>query len=335
MTTRFERTSWAGPARNVVVCIDGTWNHDEQTDSSGRKSPTNVAKLRAALVQDDTAQVVGYFRGLGNKKEHWIVGQLLGGVFGAGAYVLLRSIDCWLTENWRPGDALSIFGFSRGAALARMLANSVRKRGIAKRIVFRTQRIAGKGSQTRLRAYRHEPVRDVPVGFLGCWDTVASFGIPIDIAGIPFQQINVFKDFTVSSNVDQAVHCLALDEERHAFVHTPMDARPNVEEVWFAGGHCDVGGGTAETGLSDTALEFMVARAEQKALRFASDWRAMVGLAADATGPIHRIVAPGGSERREAGADAKVHVSVRERIRRVPGYAPSALPSLDKVVWVR
>ncbi|MFO1489085.1 MAG: DUF2235 domain-containing protein, partial [Verrucomicrobiota bacterium] len=35
-----------------------------------------------------------------------------------------------------------------------------------------------------------------------------------------------------------------------------------MEQMWFTGAHSDVGGGYAETGLSDVTLEWMVGRAE-------------------------------------------------------------------------
>jgi hypothetical protein len=44
-----------------------------------------------------------------------------------------------------------------------------------------------------------------------------------------------------------------------------------IEEIWFAGGHADVGGGYAERRLADVTLRFMMARAAQRGLLFAGD----------------------------------------------------------------
>ncbi len=41
-----------------------------------------------------------------------------------------------------------------------------------------------------------------------------------------------------------------------------------VKQVWFEGAHSDVGGGYAETGLSDTALLWMVGEASKQGLAF-------------------------------------------------------------------
>jgi hypothetical protein len=43
---------------------------------------------------------------------------------------------------------------------------------------------------------------------------------------------------------------------------------PRVKQVWFEGCHSDVGGGYKDTGLSDTALLWMVAEANEQGLAF-------------------------------------------------------------------
>lgn len=331
---QFQRTSYKGPARNVVVCLDGTGQFEEQTDDEGRLTPTNVAKIKEALIQDERKQVVGYFRGLGNKKDHWILGQLFGGAVGNGAYALLLEVQCWLCTNYRPGDRLSIFGFSRGAALARMLANSVRKTGIPEEIVFKRKNIGGtKNGHSTIKAYLHNRVLDVPVTFMGCWDTVASFGIPLDVLGIPFQSINLFKDFHVSDNVKRAVHCLALDEKRNPFVHTPMEEERRIEEVWFAGWHSDIGGGNFDDGLSDITLEFMVKRANTNGLLFKPSWAQDVACQPNPEGGMHEDRL-GGVEVRRALPTAKVHTSVRDRQKAMKDYSPAAIPDLSRVQWI-
>jgi Uncharacterized alpha/beta hydrolase domain (DUF2235) len=40
------------------------------------------------------------------------------------------------------------------------------------------------------------------------------------------------------------------------------DAEGHVEQTWFAGVHCNVGGGYPDTGLSDEALIWMIARVQ-------------------------------------------------------------------------
>jgi hypothetical protein len=120
---------------------------------------------------------------------------------------------------------LSIFGFSRGAALARAFSNRF------------IDRCTKHGSKLLYQGY---PLR---INFLGLFDTVASFGVPSKNARIPFTE----RELVVSPAVERCVHYIAAHELRFSF---PVDLiRKNgrlagdwVEKV-FPGVHSDVGGG--------------------------------------------------------------------------------------------
>ena len=47
-----------------------------------------------------------------------------------------------------------------------------------------------------------------------------------------------------------------------------MNASDQVQEVWFSGGHGDVGGGLADTSLSDICLRYMINRAKEHEVVF-------------------------------------------------------------------
>jgi hypothetical protein len=122
---------------------------------------------------------------------------------------------------------LSIFGFSRGAALARAFSNQI----VAKSV--------NKGDELLYQGY---PLR---LGFMGIFDTVASFGVPANNARLPFCE----RDLIVPPAVERCVHFVAAHELRFSF---PVDLiRKNgmlagnwLEKV-FPGVHSDVGGGYA------------------------------------------------------------------------------------------
>ena len=60
---------------------------------------------------------------------------------------------------------------------------------------------------------------------------------------------------------------------RHRWVTSKPEDRPGVEQVWFAGAHSNVGGGYKESGLSDLALLWMIARvAKLTGLEFDDDY---------------------------------------------------------------
>lgn len=121
---------------------------------------------------------------------------------------------------------LSVFGFSRGAALARAFVNDMVKQF----------KVNADGQTT----YQGFPIR---IHFLGLFDTVASFGIPSLNVDSPFCERNL----VVPANVERCVHYVAAHEIRFSF---PVDLirkdgklRANWTEVAYPGVHSDVGGG--------------------------------------------------------------------------------------------
>src|SRR5262249_10490542 len=98
--------------------------------------------------------------------------------------------------------------------------------------------------------------RDVNVNFLGVFDTVEAFGVPIhelrtaiDWAIWPIS----FRNHVLPQKVLRARHALSLDDERTTFHPIRFDHETNdqrIKEVWFAGSHSDVGGGYPDGTLS-------------------------------------------------------------------------------------
>lgn len=110
------------------------------------------------------------------------------------------------------------------------------------------------------------------IKFIGVWDTVGALGNPLFLKGIASKK-NQFHDTELSTKIGFAYHALAIDEKRKNFEATlwrQQDGSINqvLEQVWFAGVHSDVGGGYPETGLSDIALEWMIAKAQNCQLKF-------------------------------------------------------------------
>jgi uncharacterized protein (DUF2235 family) len=279
---------------NVIVCCDGTWNTAEDRDG-GVPCPTNVVKIHNAIADIDGAgnrQTRYYHPGVGT--DGALVARLKGGALGDGLEKNVKSAYKWLAQIYRPGDAIFIFGFSRGAYTARYVAGMISAYGLAD---FATQTVADDAMWSLVDrvfdAVRNDadpltlagerffntpagasPRETTPVHFLGVWDTVGALGVPGDIAFLnlldnwrSFQ----FKDTVLSNNVRHARHAVAMDERRESFTPTlwaNAKDHPDARQLWFAGVHCDVGGGYAQTGLSDIALEWMMDEAEAQGLAF-------------------------------------------------------------------
>jgi uncharacterized protein (DUF2235 family) len=276
--------------KQLVVCCDGTWNVPDEV-RAGVAAPTNVAKLAlGVLAGEDSGQMLFYEPGVGTSPDE----HLLGGGFGYGLSQNIRNCYQFLAERYASGDQIYLFGFSRGAYTARSLAGLVRNCGIllaenADRVdeafAFYRDRTSqthpsAVASQLFRRMYSHD---DDHIHFIGVWDTVGALGIPTGLPGWDevskrykgWETLWGFHDTQLGSHVGFAYHALAIDEEREQFKPTlwtrdhPAGGQ-TLEQVWFAGVHTEVGGGSSDASLSDVTLLWMVQRARECGLAFTS-----------------------------------------------------------------
>ncbi len=138
-----------GEGRNLVLCVDGTWNDPSDIHEPG-KDATNVYKLAEAVDTDAGGQVVCYFSGVGSE-DGWL-SKAFGGAFGWGAFQIRNEAYVTLVKNYRRDDRIFLFGFSRGAAIARMLANVIDKKGIPATITYNT--VKNKEGKEEIRRFK-------------------------------------------------------------------------------------------------------------------------------------------------------------------------------------
>ena len=221
-----------------------------------------------------------------------------------------------------------------------------------------TLRLFGRHWLVSRSSKRIDEQNPVTIEVLGCFDTIGSFGLAKNVFGIPFQQINLLKDLSVSLCVKRAYHMVALDEKRDTFAPTLMEPDPTtpnrVIEVWFSGTHSNVGGGFSTDNLSDVTLDFLLQHvssgyAWQDGMKPGTDesWGLYLsavrrGVAVD--GPATPVLnpEPRGQLRLAAGSmytyaprqlpiHAVVHDSVFERmVHALPVYAPKSLFDLNE-----
>jgi uncharacterized protein (DUF2235 family) len=281
-------------ARNLVVCCDGTWNEpDEQRDHVAK--PTNVAKLALALVSDidkpaeQQSQLVHSELGVGTSADD----RLIGGAVGYGISRNIRNGYRFLAENYVPSDRVYLLGFSRGAYTARSLAGLIHNCGILRpecadhvdeAFAFyrdRTNQTHPKTIAAHIfrEMYSHT---DSKVFFIGVWDTVGALGIPEGVPGweelskgFPgWEKLWGFHDTRLSPEIKFAYHALAIDEERPPYAPTlwaeddDRDGEQVLEQVWFAGVHSEVGGGTVDNSLSDISFLWMADKARAQGVQF-------------------------------------------------------------------
>lgn len=263
--------------KRIIVCCDGTWSKADQ------RQPTNVIKIHHAIAERDPAgvtQVSRYLPGVGTKPGE----RILGGAFGWGLSRAVREGYVEIARQYEPGDQIFLFGYSRGAYTARSLGGFIRNTGILKeghldKVDQAYDLYRDRSDATRPDAPRSVEFRaahshdDAEIAMIGVFDTVGALGLPG--SGIPvikwFNRRWSFHDTDLSRRVRAAFHALAIDEARSTFAPTLWtlpEAAPGqvLEQVWFAGGHSNVGGGNPDTGLSDLALAWMVRSAQAQGL---------------------------------------------------------------------
>ena len=221
----------------ALYAFDGTWNNEKTAGEYDKN--TNVVRFKDLYTGPKF-----FYQGIGTR--HGFIGKIVGGAFGVGGQERIALARADVARQFAAGDrVIDIVGFSRGAALAADFSNVISDQGVM---------VSGK-------------VEKPVVRFLGVWDLVAAFGIPINL-GFHFNRINLGYKLGLSTNVQFCYHALALDERRPAF--RPTRLRPGFE-VWFRGVHSDVGGGNGNHALNDITLRWMLRKAIASGLPMAAD----------------------------------------------------------------
>lgn len=269
--------------KRIVLCCDGTWNSVDQQTKDGQPTPTNVVRMAYRVAKSaDVPQITHHDQGVGT--GNWW-DKIVGGALGEGLTANVLQAYRFLVLNYEPGDELFLFGFSRGAFTARSIGGMIRKCGIVRRDRVREYLSAVKLYSDKQHPDDDEPKafrrdrsitgeNEIPIKFVGVWDTVGALGIPKKDPNDMNRSDFEFADNELSGWVKNGYHALAVDERRAPFAPTlwtlPKDANGNffskpgqhIEQVWFPGVHSNVGGGYESRGLSDIALKWMLEKAQ-------------------------------------------------------------------------
>lgn len=278
--------------KRIVICADGTWNIRDQLDKeTGKRRPTNVTKVARAVRPRDrhgVDQIVLYRDGVGTGGP---VDRVTGGAFGSGVEDNVRALYRFIVYNYEPGDELYFFGFSRGAFTVRTLVGFMNKVGLIEKdddyfvpeIYACYEHGKGPGTDEWEKAFRK--IRDQrpcpPIKLVGVWDTVGSLGAP-GLIGKAAKAVNgnkyAYHDVGLHPTVEHACHALAIDEHRGPFAPTMFTRPPGwtgeLEQVWFPGAHCGVGGSYSPDGLANEALHWIVEKAAALGLEFDKEYLA-------------------------------------------------------------
>jgi hypothetical protein len=294
--------------RRLILLLDGTWN-----DAASDEEDTNIVRLRDILAQSLSAsfhtptsldeviskddqnaelgiRMVGdfdymffYERGVGTGPG---LDRLTGGALGWGLGQNVRRAYKFLSQNYRTGSEIFVFGFSRGAYTARTLVGYLGSSGLLKEEFcdIKLEEVAWTNYRTRpndrmpsvrksIEPYVHA-FGDLRVACLGVFETVGSLGIPTTVFRRLNREYYEFHDVELSPIVRVNLHALAIDERRAPFAASVWRqsrfrwSNSVTEQTWFSGVHSDVGGGyyTAHERtdttrkLDEITLDWMVKR---------------------------------------------------------------------------
>jgi len=301
--------------RNIVVFADGTGN------SAATLFKTNVWRLYQALDLSTGEQLASFDDGVGTSSFRPL--QTLGLALGVGIKRNVLDLYKFLCLNYQTGDRIFAFGFSRGAFTIRILNGLINREGLVRfeseeelqrnaaaayrayrKKAFPERAVVKLGRALRdgcinirnwlfgARSYdqlqKSTELRNrhpIAVEFLGVWDTVGAYGLPIDeLTNAVDRWVwpMSFGKLDLPGNVQFACQALSLDDERRTFFPLPWvetaTRKPGTQlddeklvQIWFAGVHANVGGGYADDALSHVSLCWMISEAARRGLKF-QEW---------------------------------------------------------------
>ena len=250
--------------KNIVICCDGTANEFA-------KDRTNVIKLYSTLVHDTDRQTAYYHPGIGTMEPFGALSpftrkftRVLGMAGGYGLASDIRDAYVFLMRMFQPDDSIFLFGFSRGAFTVRAVASLIRMYGMIRKgnealVPYAIRMLMGihragdnRASATAYFELASEFKRTMSwtnprIRFVGVWDTVSSVGWIENPLHLPYEANN--------PDIEIGRHAVSIDERRAFFrshlwqlPKDPAVARGprDLQQVWFPGVHCDVGGGYPE-----------------------------------------------------------------------------------------
>jgi hypothetical protein len=194
------------------------------------------------------------------------------GFLGLGLIENVLEAYNFLANNYRTGDQLFFFGFSRGAYTVRAAAGLVCQLGVLKPAAMPAfmecynNYIHTKDDPPK-PFNKYQPWMDflgqkndyfiatkneVTIQVIGVWETVGSLGVP-DLGHWvkwyksdrkPYQ----FYDTNLNDRILHAYQALGLDERRQSFAPAIWKLQPGATtklvQCWFPGSHINIGGGS-------------------------------------------------------------------------------------------
>ena len=349
--------------KNIVLLSDGTGNELKAVGI------TNVVRLADMLTRDDpAAQVMFYDPGVGTMGSQGAltgagrgITKLLGLGFGYGLKANVAEGYKFIMDHYEDGDHIYLFGFSRGAYTSRAIAGLVNHVGLlpsgsenlipyAMKLFWHSMKKGGKKVSPVSDAewdlarefsdifsrFDFPRKRENGIRYVGLWDTVNATGTLRSTVVLPYTD--------TLQCVEMVRHAVAIDEKRKPYEPQLVEfdeggfhrrANGELQEVWFAGVHSDVGGDRV---LGDITFQWIVEGAIESGLlvdayryqtyRELEPSSALVDLGEN-KGVLWNVL--GRRDRDIQPKNARIHESVFIRKEQRRDYRPGQIPA-DPIV---
>ena len=243
-------------AKNIVLFSDGTGNSSAspfKTNVWRLYQAIDIEPPKNPKDPKTPEQIVYYDNGVGT--ENFKPLAALGGALGIGVWANVRDLYTFVCRNYQPGDQIYGFGFSRGAFTTRLLMGLIGKCGLLKtdseadltehvQMAYEAYRRDYPDSCLAPTAHDLSPVLRPPIHrenghpvpqlilvhelrivfpdirFVGVWDTVDAYGMPVDELKLAIDDWvwpMSFADRDPSDRLLTIRHALSLDDERPTF----------------------------------------------------------------------------------------------------------------------
>lgn len=258
-------------SKNIVILSDGTGQ------KGGIGAPTNVYRLFNMLEARTERQIVYYDPGIGTE-----INKIWSAITGRGFAKNILECYQFIFDNYKAGDNVYLFGFSRGAATVRSLSGFIHLFGVLPQSrpdlineafeIYKNGNKEQRESEAKAFIDKHHTMW-LKIKFIGVWDTVAALGFPNPLISALADRFvpHKFHSFGLSDSVEYARHAISIDDKRKTFHPVLWDKLDNddgtrMQQVYFAGVHTDVGGGYPEGDLAGFSFKWMLNEAMSKGL---------------------------------------------------------------------
>jgi uncharacterized protein (DUF2235 family) len=284
--------------KRIIICLDGTWN--KVRNPAKVTNVVKLAQAVCPIASDGTVQVVYYNSGVGTGDLlDKILGGVFGrglrdNVKRAYAFLSLNYapgdeiyIFGFSRGSYTARALAGVIGacgilkkdhFEKFETAWNFYRRPPQKRsGVDRQNASQFGKQAGSGS-VAVQKYVQMAAEDTfhtsaRVRCVGVWDTVGSYGVPAGfglgaLSRLFTKWMRGFHNTHFGDTIDIGLHAVAIDEKRRPFAPTfwtmkkgeTLPDKVHVEQVWFPGAHCNVGGSYLDDGLSSRAFRWMVAR---------------------------------------------------------------------------